>query len=73
MHKIDLLKPKVTFLQKITLIVLGVSLCVFLTEISLSVGGFLVISLQEHRNRIVMKNKGAYRIMCLGESTTAGR
>lgn len=73
MPKIDLLKPKVTFLQKITLIVLGVLLCVFLLEISLSVGGFLVISLQEYRNRIAMKKKGAYRIMCLGESTTAGQ
>ena len=33
-------------------------------------GGFTISFLQEYRNRTSMLKKGAYRIMCLGESTT---
>jgi len=36
-------------------------------------GGFVISSLQERRNRISLQQKGTYRIMCLGESTTAGQ
>ena len=35
-------------------------------------GGFVILSLQEYGNRISLKEKEGYRIMCLGESTTAG-
>ena len=73
MHKIDLQKPKVKFSQKILLMSLGVLLGVFLLEIGLRMGGFIVMSLQEYRNHISMKQKGTYRIMCLGESTTSGQ
>ena len=37
----------------------------------LRIGGFIFLSLQEYRNRISARQKGVYRIMCLGESTTA--
>jgi len=40
-------------------------------EIGLRIGGFAWLSLQEYRNKISLRQKGAYRIMCLGESTTA--
>ena len=45
-------------------------MCVVLLEIGLRIGGFVILSLQEHRNRISLKQKGTYRILCLGESTT---
>jgi len=62
--------PKTPFKQKVILIVFGLFLCAVLLEIGLRVGGFITLSLHEHRNRISIKQKGAYRIMCIGESTT---
>jgi len=63
--------PKKTNLfQKITLIILGIFLCCLFLEIVMRLGGFIIISAQEYRNSIIMKQKGTYRIMCLGESTT---
>lgn len=73
MHKIKLLGSKVTFPQKIMLMALGILLSIFLLEISLRIGGFLVMSLQEYRNHLSMEKEGTYRIMCLGESTTQGQ
>ncbi len=43
-----------------------------LLEIGLYLGGFIFMSLQEHRNKITMRQNGVFCIMCLGESTTAG-
>jgi len=45
--------------------------CIVVLELGLRIGGFVFLSLQEYRNRIAIQKKGAYRIMCLGESTTA--
>ncbi|MFA4981439.1 MAG: tetratricopeptide repeat protein [Candidatus Omnitrophota bacterium] len=42
-------------------------------EIGLRLGGFVLSSIQERRNEASAAKKGAYRIMCLGESTTAGQ
>ncbi len=39
----------------------------------LRLGGFVLLSMQEYKNRQTIKQKGAYRILCLGESTTAGQ
>jgi Flp pilus assembly protein TadD/lysophospholipase L1-like esterase len=39
-------------------------------EVALRFSGFVVVSLQEHRNMLSLKKKGAFRILCLGESTT---
>jgi len=57
--------------QKITLIIFGLFLTLVLIETGLRLGGFVLSSLQEYRNRISISKKGAYHIMCLGESTTA--
>ena len=48
----------------------GLFLCAVFLEIGLRVGGFIFLSIQEYRNRISLRQKGSYRIMCLGESTT---
>lgn len=42
-----------------------------LLEIGLRVGAFAFSSLQERRNRISIKESGQYRILCLGDSSTA--
>jgi len=57
--------------QKIILILFGLFLCALILETGLRLNGFIFLFLQEHKNRIVMQRKDAYRIMCLGESTTA--
>lgn len=57
--------------DKIILITFGVLFCVAVLEISIRLGGFVFLSLQEYRNLLSIRHKGSYRIMCLGESTTA--
>ncbi|MDP3041334.1 MAG: tetratricopeptide repeat protein [Candidatus Omnitrophota bacterium] len=56
--------------QKAFLVIFGVFLSLVILEIGLRVGGFVLLSLQEYKNRHSLKQKGVYRIMCLGESTT---
>lgn len=63
--------PKVFLGQKIALIIPGVLLTIAILEISLRVGGLIFVSAQEFRNRLSMRQKNTYRIMCVGESTTA--
>jgi len=63
-------QPKSSLGQKIALILFGVLLSLVILETGLRLGGFVVLSIQEHRNRETIKQKGPYRIMCLGESTT---
>jgi tetratricopeptide (TPR) repeat protein len=55
---------------KITLVLFGLGLFLVILEIGLRLGGFILISVQEHRNNLSLRQKGAYRIMCIGESTT---
>ena len=62
-------KPR--FWQKIVLVLFGLIVTVIILETGLRLGGFILLSLQEYKNRLALKQKGAYRIMCLGESTTA--
>lgn len=42
-------------------------------EMGLRTAAFLIMSLREHRNILAMQKTGNYRIMCIGESTTAGQ
>jgi len=63
---------KTTIHQKITLIAFGLVLSFVLLEMGLRLGRFVLLSLQEHRNRILLRQKGVCRIMCIGESTTVG-
>ncbi|MEI7752587.1 MAG: tetratricopeptide repeat protein, partial [Candidatus Omnitrophota bacterium] len=64
-------KPQTSFLQKTALMLLGLILTIMILEAGLRLGGFVLTSIQEHRNRVAISRKGSYRIMCLGESTTA--
>ena len=66
-----LIMKRMTTKQKIALILFGLFLCMILLETGLRIGGFIILSLQEYRNMASIREKGEYRIMCLGESTTA--
>ncbi len=57
--------------EKVTLILLGLIFCLIIIEIGLHLGGFIFLSLQEVRNVRSMHQKNTFRILCLGESTTA--
>ncbi len=56
--------------QKLTLLAFGILFFLALLEIGLRLGGFIILSVQEHRNKISLRQKGTYRILCVGESTT---
>ncbi len=62
---------KTSLQQKIALIIFGIILLAVLLEIGLRIGGFIYLGLQERRNIVSMKQTGTYKIMCIGESTTA--
>ena len=63
------MKPAIP--RKIALIFLGIAFSFLLLELGLRLGGLIFASVQEYRNRVSAFKKGSYRIMCLGESTTA--
>jgi len=58
--------------QKIGLILFGVIGGLLLIEIGLRLSGFVVLTMQEWQNTRALEDKKAYRILCVGESTTAG-
>ena len=60
----------VTFRQKIILILLGLFLTFAILETGLRLGGMIILALQERRNLLAIRQKGEYRIVCFGESTT---
>lgn len=64
---------KTSFWQKIILILFGIFATLLFLEIGLRLGGLTLLKIQEYRNRLALKHKGAYRIMCIGESTTQGQ
>lgn len=57
--------------KKILVLICGVFFLFIALELLIRAGGFVFVSLQEHRNKISIRQKGTYKIMCLGESTTA--
>ena len=61
---------KTSIRQKFFLLIFSLFLAVIILELGLRLGGFVLLSLQEYRNRISLREKGTYRILCLGESTT---
>ena len=67
------LQPRVFLKQKIALVLFGLFLFFVLLEAGLRLGGVILLSIQEHRNAQSIKQKGVYRIICLGESTTQGQ
>lgn len=56
--------------QKLSLIFFGLILTIVILEIGLRIGGFIILSIQKHRNQESIKQKSTCRIMCIGESTT---
>lgn len=64
-------RTKLPLWKKTILVFFGIIFSILLLEISLRLGGLVFLSLQECRNRAAIFKKGTYRIMCLGESTTA--
>jgi len=73
MNKNESSQSKIPFRQKIALVLFGLFLFFVLLEVSLRLGGFILLSIQEHRNLQSIKQKGVYHILCLGESTTQGQ
>lgn len=65
-------RSPIKFRQKALLAALGILLFIGLLEIILRLGGFIYQVSQEQRNLSSIRQRGEYRIMCLGESTTAG-
>ncbi|OGR89139.1 MAG: hypothetical protein A3A86_05810 [Elusimicrobia bacterium RIFCSPLOWO2_01_FULL_60_11] len=61
-----------TIVQKSFALVIGTLLALVTLELALRCGQFAYLSVQEHHNRARLKRKDgiAYRILCLGESTT---
>ncbi len=59
---------KTSLKQKISLVLLGIFLCVVFLEIGLRTGGFIILSLREFQNRVSINKKAEYRIICLGGS-----
>ncbi|MFA5087884.1 MAG: tetratricopeptide repeat protein [Candidatus Omnitrophota bacterium] len=63
--------PKTKLTHKIFLVVFGLFLTALLLEISLRLGGAIFLLIQERGNRASTIQNNEYRILCLGESTTA--
>lgn len=66
------LNVKTSFWLRVVLIFFGLCLTLIIIETGLRIGGFIILSLQEYRNIHLVVQKGSYRILCLGESTTQG-
>ncbi len=60
-----------SFSKKVWLMVLGLFLAVIVVEGILRLGGFLFFAGQNFRNNMPHRTREVYRILCLGESTTA--
>jgi tetratricopeptide (TPR) repeat protein len=56
--------------QKAGLLFLGIFLAFILLETGLRVGGFVLLALQDYKNKIALSHKDNFRILCIGESTT---
>jgi hypothetical protein len=59
------------FRKKLILTISGILFSIIVLEISLRLGGFIYLSWQQYRNTLSARQNHTYRIMCLGESTTA--
>lgn len=59
-----------TLPKKAALILLGICLCLILLEAGMRIGGAAFLFFQESQNLRSLKKHG-YRVLCLGESTTA--
>jgi tetratricopeptide (TPR) repeat protein len=62
---------RISFRQKIVLILCGIVISMVLLEVGLRMFGWVILTGQGMRNRCSMTPGGEYRILCIGESTTA--
>jgi len=62
-------KTKLT--HKMALVSASILAVIILLELGMRTGGFALAYVQERRNKIALRQQGAFRIMCIGESTTA--
>ncbi len=62
---------KTTFLQKFYLFFFAFGVTLLILEVGLRLGGWAFFLLQENHNRKNIDSNTEYRILCLGESTTA--
>ena len=59
-------------LQRVVLIISGVVLFLLFLEAGLRIVESVYLNLQKHKNLISLQDKDSYRILCLGDSLTAG-
>jgi formylglycine-generating enzyme required for sulfatase activity/tetratricopeptide (TPR) repeat protein len=59
--------------EKAIVMALGLLCGLACLEVGLRVLGAAVLFAQAHKNALAMRQRGAYRIMCIGESMTAGQ
>jgi tetratricopeptide (TPR) repeat protein len=59
--------------QKTALILSGLLMSLIIIEVSLRAAGFVYLSIKDRRNMKSIKERGEYRILSLGESTTDGQ
>ena len=57
--------------QRLALVVFGLLLAVVLLEAGLRIAGLVFVSVQERRNQLSLREGHTYRVLCIGESTTA--
>jgi len=63
-------RTRTSLIQKAILILPGLLLSLVILEIGMRLGGFIILSLQEHRNQLSSRKNGAYNILNIRESTT---
>jgi tetratricopeptide (TPR) repeat protein len=63
-------KFRLNFLRKTILVIFGIFLSLVFVEICLRTASGIFYLHLEHKNKIPIEEKDAYRILCLGESTT---
>ena len=73
MNKNDFSHGVTSIFQKAIVVLSGLILSLVLFEAGLRLGGFILTSMQAYENFRSVKQKGTYRILCLGESTTRGQ
>jgi len=56
---------------RVSMVIGGLFFSLLLLEVSLRICGFLALSVREAKNIYALRQKENYRIMCIGESTTA--
>ncbi len=70
MNKNNFFHVKIPFWQKIARIICGALIALALLETGLRLSRFIILTIQEHRIMASIRQRGHYRILCLGESTT---